>query len=85
MQRLFFLLFYLKSSLLHIKVIAAVEVAVGDGFHDVGLAHLDAAVEVGDGAGYLEDAVVGAGAHVHAGDGLAQLGHALGVGLGVLV
>ena len=70
---------------LHLKVVEAVEVAVGDGFHDVGLADLDAALEVGDGAGYLEDAVVGSRAHVHAGDGLAQLGHALGVGLGVLV
>ena len=43
------------------------------------------AAEVGDGAGDFEDAVVGSRAHVHAGDGLAQLGHALGVGLGVLV
>jgi len=34
-----------------IKVVAAVEVAVGDGFHDVGLAHLDAGVKVGYGAG----------------------------------
>ena len=40
-----------NDRLLHIKVVVAVEVAVGDGFHDVGLAHLDAAVEVGDGAG----------------------------------
>ena len=70
---------------LHVEVVAAVEVAVGDGFHDVGLADLDAGVEVGDGAGDLEDTVVGAGAHVHAGDGLAQLCHALGVGLGILV
>ena len=36
---------------LHVEVVAAVEVAVGDGFHDVGLAHLDAGVGVGDGAG----------------------------------
>ena len=36
---------------LHVEVVAAVEVAVGDGFHDVGLADLDACVEVGDGAG----------------------------------
>ena len=56
---------------LQVEVVAAVEVAVGDGFHDVGLANLDAGVKVGDGAGDLEDAVVGAGAHVHAGDGLA--------------
>ena len=34
-----------------VKVVAAVEVAVADGFHDVGLAHLNAAFEVGDGAG----------------------------------
>ena len=36
---------------LQVKVITPVEVTVGDGFHDVGLAHLDAGVEVGDGAG----------------------------------
>jgi len=39
---------------LQIKVVAAVEVAVGDGFHDVGLANLDAGVEVGDGAGNFQ-------------------------------
>ena len=33
------------------KIVGAVEVAVGDGFHDVGLADLDAGVEVSDGAG----------------------------------
>ena len=38
---------------LHVEVVAAVEVAVADGFHDVVLADLDAAFEVGDGAGYL--------------------------------
>ena len=54
-----------------IEVIGAVEVAVGDGFHDVGGADGDAGVEVGDGAGYFQDAVVGSRAHVHAGDGLA--------------
>ena len=32
---------------LQIKVVAAVEVAVGDGFHDVGLADGDADVEAG--------------------------------------
>ena len=36
---------------LQVEVVAAVEVAVGDGFHDVGLADGDAGVEVGDGAG----------------------------------
>ena len=68
-----------------VKVVAAVEVAVGDGFHDVGLADGEAAVEVGDGAGDFQDAVVGPRAHVHLGDGLAEFFHALGVGLGVLV
>ncbi len=43
--------------LLQIKIVAAVEVAVADGFHDVVLADLDAAFEVGDGAGYFQDAV----------------------------
>ena len=38
----------------------AVEVAVGDGFHDV------VVEDVGDGAGDFEDAVVGSRAHVHA-------------------
>ena len=36
---------------LHVEVVAAVEVAVAYGFHDVGGADLDAAFEVGDGAG----------------------------------
>ena len=49
---------------LHVEVVAAVEVAVADGFHDVVLADGYAAVEVGNGAGDLEDAVVGTGAHV---------------------
>ena len=70
---------------LHVEVVAAVEVAVGDGFHDVGLADLDACVEVGDGAGHLEDAVVGAGTHVHALHGVLQLLKAGGVGLCILV
>ena len=39
---------------LHVKVIAAVEVAVAYGFHDVVLADGDAAVEVGDGAGNFQ-------------------------------
>jgi hypothetical protein len=42
---------------LHVEVVAAVEIAVADGFHDVVLADLDAAFEVGDGAGYFQDAV----------------------------
>ena len=70
---------------LHVEVVAAVEIAVADGFHDVVLADLDAGFEVGDGAGYFQDAVVGAGAHVHLGDGFAQLFHAFGVGFGVFV
>ena len=52
-----------------VKVVAAVEVAVADGFHDVVLADGDAAFEVGNGAGNFEDAVVGSRAHVHLGDG----------------
>lgn len=32
---------------LHVEVVAAVEVAIADGFHDVVLADLDAAVEAG--------------------------------------
>ena len=45
------------NRLSQIKVIAAVEVAVADGFHDVVLADLDTAFEVGDGAGDFQDAV----------------------------
>ena len=70
---------------LHIKVAAAVEVAVADGFHDVVVLDAVAAFEVGDGAGDLQDAVVGAGAHVHAFHGVAKLFQTSGVGLGVFV
>jgi hypothetical protein len=42
------------------KVGVPVEVAVGDGFHDVVGEDVGAAFEVGDGAGDFEDAVVGA-------------------------
>ena len=70
---------------LHVEVVAAVEVAVADGFHDVVLADLDAAFEVGDGAGDFQDAVVGPRAHVHLGDGLAEFFHSFGVGFGVFV
>ena len=56
---------------LHVEVVAAVEVAVADGFHDVVLADLDAAFEVGDGAGDFQDAVVGSRTHVHAVHGVA--------------
>ncbi len=42
---------FIKHNTSQIKVIAAVEVAVADGFHDVVLADGDAAFEVGDGAG----------------------------------
>ena len=73
------------KTLLHIEVIAAVEVAVADGFHDVVLADLDAAFEVGDGAGDFQDAVVGSRAHVHLGDGLAEFFHSFGVGFGIFV
>ena len=68
-----------------IEVIAAVEVAIGDGFVDVVLLDGGGGFEVGDGAGHLEDAVVGAGTHVEALHGVAQLLKAGGVGLGPLV
>ena len=42
---------------LHVEVVAAVEVAVADGFHDVVLLDTRSGLEVGDGAGDLEDAV----------------------------
>ena len=48
------------------EVGGAVEVAVGDGFHDVVAEDVGGAFEVGDGAGDFEDAVVGSRAHVHA-------------------
>ena len=70
---------------LHVEVVAAVEVAVADGFHDVVVADGGGGFEVGDGACDLEDAVVGAGAHVHAVHGVAQLLESGGVGLGVFV
>jgi len=72
---------------LHIiaEVGGAVEVAVGDGFHDVVVEDVGGALEVGDGAGDFEDAVVGAGRHVHAFHGVFQLLEAGGVGLGVFV
>ena len=63
----------------------AVEVAVGDGFHDVVVEDVGAGFEVGDGAGDFEDAVVGPRTHVHAIHGVAQLLEAGGVGLGVFV
>ena len=67
------------------EVGGAVEVAVGDGFHDVVVEDVGGALEVGDGAGYLEDAVVGPRAHVHAVHGVAKFFEAGGVGLGVFV
>ena len=67
------------------EVGGAVEVAVGDGFHDVVGEDVVGAFEVGDGAGDFKDAVVGAGTHVHAVHGVAELLEAGGVGLGVFV
>ena len=67
------------------EVVWAVEVAVGDSFHDVVVEDVGAGFEVGDGAGDLEDAVVGPRGHVHALHGVAQLLEAGGVGLGVFV
>ncbi len=63
----------------------AVEVAVGDGFHDVVVEDVGAGFEVGDGAGDFEDAVVGPGTHVHAFHGVFEFLQAGGVGLGVFV
>ena len=75
-----------KNKLLPITHIAwAVEVAVGDGFHDVVVEDVGGAFEVGDGAGDFEDAVVGPRAHVHALHGVAKFFQAGGVGLGVFV
>ena len=54
------------------QIVWAVEVAVGDSFHDVVGEDVVAAFEVGDGAGDFEDAVVGACRHVHAFHGIAQ-------------
>ena len=67
------------------QVGGAVEVAVGDGFHDVVIEDVGGAFEVGDGAGDFEDAVVGTGRHVHAFHGVFQFLKASGVGLGVFV
>lgn len=61
----------------------AVEVAVADGFADVGGEDAGLAGEVGDGAGDLEDAVIGAGAHVEACHGVAQHAERLALGAGV--
>ena len=47
------------------QVAWAVEVAVGDGFHNVVAEDVGGAFEVGNGAGDLEDAVVGPRTHVH--------------------
>lgn len=54
------------------QIVWAVEVAVGDSFHDVVGKDVVAAFEVGDGASDFEDAVVGACGHVHAFHGVAQ-------------
>lgn len=67
------------------EVVASVEGAVADGFHDVGCSHAHAGFQIGDGACHLEDAVVGACAHIHALDGVAQQLHSLAVGLRPLV
>ena len=78
--------FYCKKvKILQVKVIAPIEVAVADGFHNVVVADGEAAVEVGDGAGDFQDAVVGPRAHVHLGDGLAEFFHSFGIGLSVFV
>ena len=50
LQKIFIFLVLFKM-FLQVKIVAAVEVAVADGFHDVVLADGDAAFEVGDGAG----------------------------------
>ena len=63
----------------------AVEVAVGDGFHDVVVEDVGGAFEVGDGAGDFEDAVVGTSGHVQAFHGVAKFFQAGGIGFGVFV
>ena len=70
---------------LHVEVVAAVEIAVADGFHDVVGADGDVALKVGDGAGDFQDAIVGPRAHVHLGDGFAEFFHSFSVGFGVFV
>ena len=70
---------------LHVEVVAAVEIAVADGFHDVVLADGDAAFQIGYCSRYFQDSVVGPRAHVHLGDGLAEFFHSFGVGFGVFV
>ena len=39
---------------LHVEVVAAVEGAVADGFHDVGVADGNASLEVGNGTGHFK-------------------------------
>ena len=56
--------FALKRSDALSRPVLAVQVAVADGFGQVGGLDGLAAVEVGNGAGYLEDTVVGAGREV---------------------
>ena len=63
------------------EVVASVEGAVADGFHDVGCSHAHAGFQIGDGACHLAAAVVGACAHIHALDGVAQQVQSLSVGL----
>ena len=50
LQKIFIFLVLFKM-FLQVKIVAVVEVAVADGFHDVVLVHLDAGVEAGNCAG----------------------------------
>ena len=67
--KIYFMIFSVKNA----EVGGAVEVAVGDGFHDVVVEDVGGAFEVGDGAGDFEDAVVGPCAHVHAFHGVQKM------------
>ena len=58
------------------RPVLAVQVAVADGFGQVGGLDRLAAFQVGNGAGYLQDAVVGAGREVKARPGAFQQGEA---------
>ena len=65
------------------RPVLAVQVAVADGFGQVGGLDGLAAFQVGNGAGYLEDTVVGAGREVEACHGAFQQGEAALIGTGV--
>ena len=67
------------------EVIASVEGAVADGFHDVGCSHAHAGFQVGDGACHLEYAAVGTCRELQAFHGPSELFGSLGGGCSVLL